>query len=82
MATPITPTHTRTRFEDESENPVSPEETEVEVEEVPIVVEDDRIYILHTAEALPKASGSIPPTFNSTTFAAQRVHLLVFEDKG
>ena len=72
MATSITPTRTCTHFNDEVENPVTPAETEVEVEEVPVVVEDDHTPILHTTETLPKVSGSILPTFNSTTFAAQR----------
>ena len=72
MATPVTPTRTRTRFDDdEAEGGIPTVDDEV-VEEVPVVVESDHTPILHTAANLPKATGSIPPTFTITTFANQR----------
>ena len=43
-----------------------------EVEEVPINVGGDYTPVLHTTASLPKPSGNIPTTFNTTPFADQR----------
>ena len=43
-----------------------------EVDEVPINVGGDYTPVLHTTASLPKPSGNIPTTFNTTPFADQR----------
>ena len=75
MANAITPTRAQTDGDGEDQVPT---EVEAEVKEVPVVVETDYVPVLHTAGSLPKASGSIPPTFNAVTLAAQRQTALDF----
>ena len=48
------------------------EVAEVTQDEVPVTVEGDYNPVLHTELILPKAAGSIPPTFTTITMAEQR----------
>ena len=69
MTNAVTPTRAQTDGDGEEQVPA---EVEAEVEDVPIVVETDYVPVLHTAGSLPRASGSVPPTFNAVTLAVQR----------
>ena len=70
MASTVTPQRTQTP--DDETDKGRGEYTEEIVEEVPVVVEWDHEPILHTVGSLPKATGSIPPTFTTSSFATQR----------
>ena len=65
MATTVTPTRARTRFEEEAAEEATPSGKDEVVEEVPVVVEGDHTPVLHTDTNLPTARGSIPPPLTS-----------------